>query len=236
MDLDFVAASPAGSRWMAESAARRRQQRRFSSPSLRAYLTPAFDAVAAGADGVSPYSASASSSGGMDLGLDDSLLRYRRACFSSAATTDLDHRLLVYSPQSAPVYPAPPAGDVVVAGGSRYDSKRQAGGQTGAPGYQDFNDISSLFSPWQPSADHPTATARGIPNKPAADIRSREDTVIQAARAELSTPKPEATTPSAQPASAQAEPIEEDEELIIQTLYGQSNGRRLPIFRSICPE
>uniref|UniRef100_A0A0D9X1Q3 Uncharacterized protein n=1 Tax=Leersia perrieri TaxID=77586 RepID=A0A0D9X1Q3_9ORYZ len=229
MDFDFVAASPGGSRWMAETAARRRQQRRLSSPSLRAYLTPAFDAVAGpGADGVSPYSGSgSSSSGGLDLGFDDSLLRCRRACF--AATADLDQRQLLYSPQSLPV-----AGGVVVAGGYRYDSKRQAGGQTVAPGFQDF-DINSLISPWQPSADHPTATARGISHKPPADIRSREDTVIQATKAELSTPKPEVTS-STQPASAQAEPIEEDEELINETLYGQSNRRRLPVFRSICQE
>ncbi|XP_006657987.1 uncharacterized protein LOC102720617 [Oryza brachyantha] len=234
MDLDFVAAFP-GSRWMAESAVRRRQQRRLSSPSLRAHLTPAFDAVAAGADGMSAYSGSASSSsGGLDLGFDDSLLRYRRACFS--ATADLGPRVFVYSPQSGPVYQVSTGGDVGAAGGCRYDSKRQAAGQTGAPGFQDFNDIDSLISPWQPCADDTTATARGICNKTLAVPRPREDTVVQATKAEPSTPKPEVTTLSAQPASAQAEPFEEDEELILKTLYGQSNRRRLPVFISICPE
>ncbi|KAG2646959.1 hypothetical protein PVAP13_2KG541800 [Panicum virgatum] len=103
MDFDYVAATP-GNRWAGESAARRRQ-RRLSSPSLRTYLTPAFDAVAAGDGGVSGYSSS--SSGGLDLGFDASLLRYRRACF--AASADLDSRVLLYSPQSAPPPPPPQA-------------------------------------------------------------------------------------------------------------------------------
>ncbi|KAL5198007.1 hypothetical protein ABZP36_001519 [Zizania latifolia] len=222
MDLDFVAASP-GSRWMDESAVRRRQQRLLSSPLLRTHLTPAFDAVAGGADGMSPYSGSASSSGGLDLGFDSSLLRYRRACFS--ATAELDQRRLLYSPQwlqGAPMY------SVV---------KHQADGMSGAPGSQDFRDISSVISPWQSSADRPTATARGISNKPAADLRSGEDTVIQATKAELSTPQPEVAPPAQPASSAQAEqPTEEDEELIAEVLYGESGRRRLPVFKIICPE
>ena len=101
MDFEYVPASPGSSRWAGESAARRRQ-RRLSSPSLRTYLTPAFDAVAGGEGGVSGYSSS-SSSGGLELGFDASLLRYRRSCF--AASADLDSRVL-YSPQSMP--PPPP--------------------------------------------------------------------------------------------------------------------------------
>ena len=124
MDFDYVPATP-GSRWVGESAARRRQ-RRLSSPSLRTYLTPAFDA-AAGDGGVSGYSSS--SSGGLDLGFDASLLRYRRSCF--AASADLDNRVLLYSPQSAPPPPPPQvrtayaAADdgVWAAGGGRYSSK-----------------------------------------------------------------------------------------------------------------
>ncbi|GJN33177.1 hypothetical protein PR202_gb21745 [Eleusine coracana subsp. coracana] len=128
MDYDFVTASP-DSRWVGETAARRRQ-RRLSSPSLRAYLTPAFDAVAEEGGGVSAYSSS-SSSGGLDLEFDASLLRYRRACF--AATADLDSRVLRYSPQSAPPPPPPPmqsrmaypvAEDAIWAhGGYHYGSK-----------------------------------------------------------------------------------------------------------------
>lgn len=128
MDFDYVPATP-GSRWVGESAARRRQ-RRLSSPSLRTYLTPAFDAVAAGDGSVSGYSTS-SSSGGLDLGFDASLLRYRRACF--AASADLDSRVLLYSPQSAPPPPPPqmrpayPSADdgVWAAGGGHYGSKRE---------------------------------------------------------------------------------------------------------------
>ncbi|KAL6657553.1 hypothetical protein ACP70R_005333 [Stipagrostis hirtigluma subsp. patula] len=233
MDLDFVPASPGGSRWMDESAARQRQrQRRLSTPSVRTYLTPAFDAVAAGdSGGASGYSSSSSSSGGLDLGFDASLLRYRRACF--AATADLDSRLLLYSPQSAP-RPAPPpqaraaypAADdgVWVAGGSRYGSKREAGGLTGTPGFQDF------ISPWQTRAELPTA-ARASSNsmKLPAELQSAE---CLAAKAELSTPKPSAqVTPSGEP-----EPTKEDDDRITQALYGHSGRRRLPIFMDICPE
>ncbi|XP_062188786.1 uncharacterized protein LOC133892055 isoform X2 [Phragmites australis] len=232
MDFEYVPASP-GSRCVGESAARRRQ-RRLLSPSLRAYLTPAFDAVAAGEGGLSGYSSS-SSSGGLDLGFDASLLRYRRACF--AASADLDSRLLLYSPQSAPPQPPPqvraayPAANdgVWVAGGSRYGSKPEGGGFTGTPGFQDF------ISPWQTSADLPTA-ARGASNpiKLAADLRSPEGTIL-AAKAELSTPKLEAT-PSAQATSAEPEQTEEDDDRITKALYCHSGKRRLPIFREICPE
>ncbi|XP_062188463.1 uncharacterized protein LOC133891738 [Phragmites australis] len=232
MDFEYVPASP-GSQWVGESAARRRQ-RRLSSPSLRAYLTPAFDAVAAGDGGVSGYTSSLSS-GGLDLGFDASLLRYRRACF--AASTDLDSRLLLYSPQSAPPQPPPqvraayPAADdgVWVAGGGRYSSKREAGGLISTPGFQDF------ISPWQTITDLPTA-ARGASNsiKLPADLRSQEG-IILAAKAELSTPKSEAT-PSAQGTSAEPEPIELDDDRITEALYGHSGKRRLPIFRDICPE
>jgi hypothetical protein len=128
MDFEYVPASPGSSRWAGESAARRRQ-RRLSSPSLRTYLTPAFDAVAGGEGGVSGYSSS-SSSGGLELGFDASLLRYRRSCF--AASADLDSRVLLYSPQSMP--PPPPqmraaylaADDGVWAPGvSHYGSKHE---------------------------------------------------------------------------------------------------------------
>jgi hypothetical protein len=101
MDFEFVPASP-DSRWMGEATARRRQ-RRLSSPSLRAFLTPAFEAVAGREGGASGYSSS--SSGGLDLGFDASLLRYRRAYFD--ATSDLDSCILHFSPQSAP--PPPPS-------------------------------------------------------------------------------------------------------------------------------
>uniref|UniRef100_A0A0A9GCD7 Uncharacterized protein n=1 Tax=Arundo donax TaxID=35708 RepID=A0A0A9GCD7_ARUDO len=231
MDFEFVPASP-GSQWVGETAARRRQ-RRLSSPSLRTYLTPAFDAVAAGDGGVSGYSSSSSSSGGLDLGFDASLLRYRRACFSTSA--DMDSRLLMYSPQSAPQQPPPqvraayPVAEngLWVAGGGRYGSKHEAGGLTGTPDFQDF------MSPWQTSTDLPPA-ARGSSNsmKPPAELRSQEATTILAAKAELSTPKPEAT-PSAQATSAEPEPTEEE---ILRALYGHSGKRRLPIFREICPE
>ncbi|XP_039796853.1 uncharacterized protein LOC120661908 isoform X3 [Panicum virgatum] len=209
MDFDYVPATP-GSRWVGESAARRRQ-RRLSSPSLRTYLTPAFDA-AAGDGGVSGYSSS--SSGGLDLGFDASLLRYRRACF--AASADLDNRVLLYSPQSAPPPPPPQvrtayaAADdgVWAAGGGRYSSKHEA------------------------TADHPTAPARGpSPNsvKLPADLRSPEDGVVPATNAEFSTPKPEA--------QASPEPAEPTEEEVIEALYSRHRGhRRLPIFREICPE
>ena len=109
MDFDFdcAAASPGG-QWVGESASRRRQ-RRLSSPSLRTYLTPAFDAVATGHGGGVPGSpASSYSSGGLELGFDASLLRYRRSCFSANAA-DLDSRRLMYSPpaQARPVYGMP---------------------------------------------------------------------------------------------------------------------------------
>jgi hypothetical protein len=128
MDFDYVPASPGSSRWAGESAARRRQ-RRLSSPSLRTYLTPAFDAVAGGEGGVSGYSSS-SSSGGLELGFDASLLRYRRSCL--AASADLDSRVLLYSPQSLPPPPPQmraaymPADDEVWAPGvSHYGSKHE---------------------------------------------------------------------------------------------------------------
>ncbi|RCV14098.1 hypothetical protein SETIT_2G399800v2 [Setaria italica] len=233
MDFDYVPATP-GSRWAGESAARRRQ-RRLSSPSLRTYLTPAFDAVAAGDGGVSGYSSS--SSGGLDLGFDASLLRYRRACF--AASADLDSRVLLYSPQSAPPPPPPqmrtayPAADdgVWAAGGGRYGSKREAGRLAAAPGFQEFDDGIPFISPHQATADHPTAAARGPSNsiKLPADLRSPEDGVIPATNAEFSTPKPEA--------QASAEPAEPTEEEVAEALYSHHRGhRRLPIFRDICPE
>ncbi|ONM25499.1 hypothetical protein ZEAMMB73_Zm00001d006921 [Zea mays] len=128
MDFEYVPASPGSSRWAGESAARRRQ-RRLSSPSLRTYLTPAFDAVAGGEGGVSGYSSS-SSSGGLELGFDASLLRYRRSCL--AASADLDSRVLLYSPQSLPPPPPQmraaymPADDEVWAPGvSHYGSKHE---------------------------------------------------------------------------------------------------------------
>jgi hypothetical protein len=102
MDFEFVPASP-DSRWMGETAARRRQ-RRLSTPSLRAFLTPTFEAMAGREGGASGYSSS--SLGGLDLGFDASLLRYRRAYFD--ATADLDSRVLHFSPQSAPPPPLPP--------------------------------------------------------------------------------------------------------------------------------
>ncbi|TKW35989.1 hypothetical protein SEVIR_2G411400v4 [Setaria viridis] len=236
MDFDYVPATP-GSRWAGESAARRRQ-RRLSSPSLRTYLTPAFDAVAAGDGGVSGYSSS--SSGGLDLGFDASLLRYRRACF--AASADLDSRVLLYSPQSAPPPPPPPpqmrtaypAADdgVWAAGGGRYGSKREAGRLAAAPGFQEFDDGIPFISPHQATADHPTAAARGPSSnsiKLPADLRSPEDGVIPATNAEFSTPKPEA--------QALAEPAEPTEEEVAEALYSHHRGhRRLPIFRDICPE
>jgi hypothetical protein len=127
MDFEYVPASPGSSRWAGESAARRRQ-RRLSSPSLRTYLTPAFDAVAGGDGGVSGYTSS-SSSGGLELGFDASLLRYRRSCF--AASADLDSRVLLYSPQSAPPPPQMRAGYLVAddgvwaPGGGHYGSKHE---------------------------------------------------------------------------------------------------------------
>lgn len=230
MDLDCAPSSP-GSQWLGESTARRRQ-RRLSSPSLRAYLTPAFDAVAAGEGGV-PGS---SSSGGLDLGFDASLLRFRRACIS--ASTDLDGRLLLYSPQSPQARAVYPAVDdeVLVAGGGRYGFKLQAGGLTGAPGFQDLKDCSSFISPWRSSVDLPTATARGASNsiKLPADLKSPEDTIL-ATNAELSTPKPEAA-PSAQATSAEPQLTEEEDDLITEVLYGRSGRRRLPIFKDICAE
>ncbi|CAN6226194.1 unnamed protein product [Urochloa humidicola] len=235
MDFDYVPATPGGSRWVGESAARRRQ-RRLSSPSLRTYLTPAFDAVAAGDGGVSGYSSS-SSSGGLDLGFDASLLRYRRACF--AASADLDSRVLLYSPQSAPPPPPPqvrtayPAADdgVWAAGGGRYGSKREAGRLAAAPGFQEFGDGVPFISPRQATADHPTAAAQGPSNsvKLPADLRSPEDGVVPATNVESSTPKPDA--------QASAEPAEPTEEEVTEALYSHHRGhRRLPIFRDICPD
>lgn len=118
MDFDFdcAAASPGG-QWMGETASRRRQ-RRLSSSSLRAYLTPAFDAVAAGQGGISP---SSYSSGGLELGFDASLLRLRRTCFS--ANAELDSRRLLYSPQSPPPRPMYAMADHETA--YLYASKRQ---------------------------------------------------------------------------------------------------------------
>ncbi|PAN14974.1 hypothetical protein PAHAL_2G455600 [Panicum hallii] len=234
MDFDYVPATP-GSRWMGESAARRRQ-RRLSSPSLRTYLTPAFDAVAAGDGGVSGYSSS--SSGGLDLGFDASLLRYRRACF--AASADLDSRVLLYSPQSAPPPPPPQARTAYAAaddglwaaGGGRHGSKRETGRLPGAPGFQEFDDGVPFIPLRQATADNPTAAARGpSPNsiKLPADPRSPEDGVLPATNAEFSTSKPEA--------QASAEPVEPTEEQVIEALYTHHPGhRRLPIFREICPE
>ncbi|CAL5061487.1 unnamed protein product [Urochloa decumbens] len=243
MDFDYVPATPGGSRWVGESAARRRQ-RRLSSPSLRTYLTPAFDAVAAGDGGVSGYSSS-SSSGGLDLGFDASLLRYRRACF--AASADLDSRVLLYSPQSAPPPPPPqvrtayPAADdgVWAAGGGRYGSKRemdmphaaQAGRLAAAPGFKEFGDGVPFISPRQATADHPTSAVQGLSNsvRLPADLRSPEDGVVPATNAELSTPNPEA--------QASAEPPEPTEEEVIEALYTHHRGhRRLPIFREICTD
>ncbi|CAL5061486.1 unnamed protein product [Urochloa decumbens] len=235
MDFDYVPATPGGSRWVGESAARRRQ-RRLSSPSLRTYLTPAFDAVAAGDGGVSGYSSS-SSSGGLDLGFDASLLRYRRACF--AASADLDSRVLLYSPQSAPPPPPPqvrtayPAADdgVWAAGGGRYGSKREAGRLAAAPGFKEFGDGVPFISPRQATADHPTSAVQGLSNsvRLPADLRSPEDGVVPATNAELSTPNPEA--------QASAEPPEPTEEEVIEALYTHHRGhRRLPIFREICTD
>uniref|UniRef100_A0A0A9EZ93 Uncharacterized protein n=1 Tax=Arundo donax TaxID=35708 RepID=A0A0A9EZ93_ARUDO len=147
----------------------------------------------------------------------------------------MDSRLLMYSPQSAPPPPPPqvraayPAADdgVWVAGGGRYGSKHEVGGLTGTPGFQDF------ISPWQTSTDLPPAARGGAnPMKLPAELRSQEGTTILAAKAELSTPKPEAT-PSAQATPAEPEPTEEE---ILEVLYGHSGKRRLPVFRDICPE
>nr|CAB3455031.1 unnamed protein product [Digitaria exilis] len=242
MDFDYVPATP-GSRWVGESAARRRQ-RRLSSPSLRTYLTPAFDAVAAGDGSVSGYSTS-SSSGGLDLGFDASLLRYRRACF--AASADLDSRVLLYSPQSAPPPPPPqmrpayPSADdgVWAAGGGHYGSKREMdlshaaqAGRLAAPGFHEFDEGVPFIPPRQATTDHHTAAARGpspASIKLPADLRSPEDGVVPANKMEVSTPKPEA--------QASAEPPEPTEEEVIEALYTHHPGhRRLPIFREICPE
>lgn len=129
--MDFDCASHGGGQWMDESASRRRQ-RRLSSPSLRAYLAPAFDAVAAEGGGIPASPASSYSSGGLELGFDASLLRYRRTCFS-AASADLESRRILYSsppppppplPQARAVYPVADH-DVFLAGGYRYGPKRQ---------------------------------------------------------------------------------------------------------------
>jgi hypothetical protein len=126
MDFDFdcAAASPGG-QWVGGESASRRRQRRLSSPSLRAYLTPAFDAVAAAGYGAVPGSpASSYSSGGLELGFDASLLRYRRACFS--ANADMDSRRLLYSPpaQARPVYGMPDH-DALLADAYLHGPKRQ---------------------------------------------------------------------------------------------------------------
>ncbi|GJN10941.1 hypothetical protein PR202_ga29091 [Eleusine coracana subsp. coracana] len=249
MDYDFVTASP-DSRWVGETVARRRQ-RRLSSPSLRAYLTPAFDAVAEEGGGVSGYSSS-SSSGGLDLEFDASLLRYRRACF--AATADLDSRVLRYSPQSAPpplpqpmqsrmAYPM--AEDAIWAhGGYHYGSKPEAGGRfTTTPVFHDFEGL-SFASPRQTSVDHPTP-ARGATNsiKPPAELQEGatnsikppaevQEGTVRGTKVELSTPKVEAKAVSEKPYPNE----EEDDSKIIEALYGHSGKRRLPIFMQICPE
>ncbi|WVZ66772.1 hypothetical protein U9M48_015952 [Paspalum notatum var. saurae] len=237
MDFDYVPASP-GSSWVGEPAARRRQ-RRLSSPSLRTYLTPAFDAVAAGEGGVSGYSSS-SSSGGLDLGFDASLLRYRRSCF--AATAELDSRVLLYSPQSVPPQPQqvraayPVAEDGLwAAGGGRYGSKHEAGRLAGAPGFQASENRISLVSPQQTSTNPPpTVPGASTPIKLPADLQLPEGN-IAAANAELSTPGPAATTTPAHKSSSEPEPAVEDDE-VTEALYGHSGHRRLPIFMDICPE
>ncbi|TVU37753.1 hypothetical protein EJB05_11087 [Eragrostis curvula] len=234
MDFEFVPASP-DSRWAGETAARRRQ-RRLSSPSLRTYLTPAFDAAAGGDGGVTGHSSS-SSSGGLDLGFDASLLRYRRACF--AATADLDSRVLLYSPQSAPPPPPlpqarmayPVAEDGIWApGGYHYGSKQEAGGRlTATPVFQDFEGM-SFISPRQTIADHPAA-ARGATNsiKLPSDL---QESVVPGMKVDFSTPKAEAKALTEQP-----DPTEDiDSPMITNALYGPSGRRRLPIFRDICPE
>lgn len=206
-DFDCAAASPGG-QWLGESASRRRQ-RRLSSPSLRTYLTPAFDAVAAGHPG---SLASSYSSGGLELGFDASLLRYRR--FS--ANPEMDSRRLVYSPpaQPRPVYP------MLDHEAYLHGHKRQAGPLTGAPGFPDMKH--QFFSPTRP---------------PPADFRSPDGAIMLPNRAKLfSTPAPGATTPSSQAASAQPQPTEEEGDLIAEVLYGHSGRRRLPVFKDICPE
>uniref|UniRef100_A0ACD5WS91 Uncharacterized protein n=2 Tax=Avena sativa TaxID=4498 RepID=A0ACD5WS91_AVESA len=220
MDFDFdcAAASPGG-QWVGESASRRRQ-RRLSSPSLRAYLTPAFDAVAAGQGAVPGSPVSSYSSGGLELGFDASLLRYRRSCFSASA--DIDSRRLVYSPppQARPVYPMPDH-EALLVEAYLHGQKRQASGMTGAPG---FPNLKHQFS-------NPTRPP------PPVDFRSPEGTIMLPNRAKLSsTPEPGATAPSAQRASAQPQPTEEEDDLIAEVLYGHSGRRRLPIFKDICPE
>ncbi|KAE8806971.1 hypothetical protein D1007_16837 [Hordeum vulgare] len=207
MDFDFdcAAASPGG-QWMGETASRRRQRRLSSS----AYLTPAFDAVAAGQGGISP---SSYSSGGLDLGFDASLLRLRRTCFS--ANAELDSRRLLYSPQSPPPQQQARTRRMHAMADHEaaylYASKRQAGGLTGAPG---FPELKHTFS----------------------NFRSPDGAVILGNKLDLmSTPKPGAT-PSAQMMAAAAQPTEEEDDLIAEALYGRSGRRRLPIFREICPE
>ncbi|KAG0545928.1 hypothetical protein BDA96_02G403600 [Sorghum bicolor] len=236
MDFEYVPASPGSSRWAGESAARRRQ-RRLSSPSLRTYLTPAFDAVAGGDGGVSGYTSS-SSSGGLELGFDASLLRYRRSCF--AASADLDSRVLLYSPQSAPPPPQMRAGYLVAddgvwaPGGGHYGSKHEAGRLTGAPGFQDSENRISFVSAPQTSSNLPTTVlgASTLAKLPA-ELQLPEGSIV-ATNAELPTPGPDAT-PSALKSSADPEPSVEGDE-IIEALYGDSGRRRLPIFREICPE
>lgn len=234
MDFEYVPASP-GSNWVGESAARQRQ-RRLSSPSLRTYLTPAFDAVAAGEGGMSGYSSS-SSSGGLDLGFDASLLRYRRACFN--ATSDLDSRVLLYSPQSVQppphvrtVYPAADDG-LWAPGGGRYGSKHEAGRLAGAPGFQDMENRTSFVSPPQRSSNPPAVQGASTPIKLPADLQLPEGNKA-AANSEQPTPGPE-TTPLAHKSSAEPEPAVEGDE-ITEALYGHSGRRRLPVFRDICPE
>ncbi|CAM0906869.1 unnamed protein product [Alopecurus aequalis] len=214
MDFDFdcAAASPGG-QWAGESASRRRQ-RRLSSPSLRAYLTPAFDAVAAGHGGVPGSPASSYSSGGLELGFDASLLRYRRSCFS--ANADLDSRRLLYSPpaQARPVY-AMPDHEALLAESYLHGPKRQASGTTGAPGFPAL--MKHQFS---------SPTLRPV------DLRSPDGgAVVPGNRAKL-TPQPGATPYS----HAQPQSSEEEEDAIAEVLYGRSGRRRLPIFKDICPE
>lgn len=208
MDFDFdcAAASPGG-QWMGETASRRRQ-RRLSSSSLRAYLTPAFDAVAAGQGGISP---SSYSSGGLELGFDASLLRLRRTCFS--ANAELDSRRLLYSPQSPPPRPMYAMADHETA--YLYASKRQAGGLTGAPGFPELkHTFSNLRSP-----------------DGAIILGNRPDLLMTPKHG--ATPSAQATSAEAQP---QPQPTEGEDDLIAEALYGCSGRRRLPIFREICPE
>ncbi|NP_001140479.1 hypothetical protein Zm00014a_011936 [Zea mays] len=217
-----------------ESAARRRQ-RRLSSPSLRTHLTPAFDAVAGGEGGVSGYSSSSSSSG-LELGFDASLLRNRRSGF--AAPSDLDSRVLLYSPQSVPpqmraAYLAADDG-VRAPGVNHYGSKYEAARLTGAPGFQGSENHISFASPPQTSSNIPTTVlGASTSTKLPAELQLPEGSVV-ATNAELKTPGPEATPSTLKP-SANPEPRVDGDD-ITDALYGDHGHRRLPIFREICPD